>query len=69
MLVASPELLRDVDGTITLERLTELPTLSMDEEGDKVTWELVGPDERDAKPVTPTATFVRKFRRVAEISA
>lgn len=44
MLVASPELLRDVDGTITLERLTELPTLSMDEEGDKVTWELVGPD-------------------------
>lgn len=33
-----------MDGTITLERLTELPTLSMDEEGDKVTWELVGPD-------------------------
>lgn len=44
VLVASPELLRDLDDAITLERLTELPTLSMDEEGDKVTWELVGPD-------------------------
>lgn len=44
ILVASPEFLRATGGAITLQRLTELPTLSMDHETDEVTWTLVGPD-------------------------
>lgn len=44
VLVASPALLEEVGSEVTLERLTELPTLSMNDERDEVTWELVGPE-------------------------
>lgn len=45
VLVASPGLLREAGGDVTFERLTELPTLSMDDEGDEITWQLVGPED------------------------
>ena len=44
LLVVSPGLLETVEGSLTLERLTELPTLSMFDERDEVAWELIGPD-------------------------
>ena len=44
LLVVSPGLLATVGGSLTLERLTDLPTLSMFDERDEVAWELVGPN-------------------------
>ncbi|WP_210529517.1 LysR family transcriptional regulator [Rubellimicrobium arenae] len=43
VLVASPALLATVQGGITIDRLVELPCLSMDGERDEVTWDLIGP--------------------------
>jgi DNA-binding transcriptional LysR family regulator len=42
VLVMSPELLAACAGTLTVERLAELPTLSMVDDADSTQWELVG---------------------------
>lgn len=42
VLVASPALLANVEGEVTIDRLPELPCLSMDGERDEVTWDLIG---------------------------
>lgn len=43
ILVASQALLDEAGGELTVERLADVPTLSMDGEHDVVTWTLIGP--------------------------
>jgi DNA-binding transcriptional LysR family regulator len=43
VLAMSPELRRTVADKLTVERLSELPTLSMAEDSDDDSWELIGP--------------------------
>jgi len=43
VLAMSPELRRNIGVELTVERLSELPTLSMAEDSDNDRWELVGP--------------------------
>jgi DNA-binding transcriptional LysR family regulator len=43
VLVASPALLEQAGGDLTIERLSGLPTLAMNDERDEFTWNLMGP--------------------------